>query len=870
MANDPKTKFLYAMSKPNVSPPHWADWLLEKLLHGDALEEIQGDLHESFLWRLEERGARYAKWHFIKEILQSIRFSNLKPYPVVQQLITLFSSHFKTGWRFIWKTKGYSAINILGLSIGIVFSWFAYQYATDQFGYNKHLRNVDDLYHSQLIADMMGTSIYFPGSSYKAGITIKDELPEVLDVAMFAEEKRLLKVADDKLQQSVLSTNKTLLDFLNLHFLEGGMNHFNDPVKAILSERMAFKLGIRGKAVGQLISLSDSVGFTTYQVVGVFRDLPENTSIRAEVVLPLSDFLKQEPNRLTDFNNMDLSHIYQFAPNANAEAIKDKITDVFNRQNEGNHYRIHLNAVADFHLTRTTRMGSAFTPQGDKQLITFIIIAGLLCLLISIINYANFSISLYINRTREMAVRKVMGAGKLSVFQQLMTEAFLTTLLATIVAVFLYLLVAPEFSLFVEKTFSFNTLIDARFIPGNIALLLIIALMSGVYPAFLLSRFEIVKSLKGIQNMSKGKGVMKSLLTLQFTISIVMIVSMFIFRGQLQLIVNHDKGYDFENVVRIKIPDNGNEQAKVGTFLSSLSQLSIMDGTTGSSGFNMTQYDDNDLQFGLLNMAVDSNYFNVMGLRLIEGQSFSTTDVPPSKAVIVNQALVQQLNLHDPIGKSIAFSASGGQSAVIVGVIEDYFNSPRLVTGGVLFYPQQTERTIFDVYLKSSQTPQVLEAVVQPLWDELFFPAPFQYSYLQDEFERSISQEVKIAKISSMGSFLAIFIAAFGLLGLVGITIKQKLKRVSISRILGASIGQVASLISKKFLAPILVSLTVGLAVSVYLTQQWLEKYPVRINVEWYHLTLASLIIISILLLVVWIQVKTALNQNPVIYLKED
>ena len=181
-----------SMKHPKHTPPSWADWLLEQLLHGDALEEIQGDLHESFLWRLEDRGPRHAKWHFIKEIFQCIRISNLKPYPFLQQLFILFSSHLKTGWRFIWKSKGYSAINILGLSIGIAFSWFAYQYATDQLSYDRHIKDVDQLYSMMMAKGYLGTSVYSPGGSYQAAEMILDQVPEVTDVALFAEEERIM------------------------------------------------------------------------------------------------------------------------------------------------------------------------------------------------------------------------------------------------------------------------------------------------------------------------------------------------------------------------------------------------------------------------------------------------------------------------------------------------------------------------------------------------------------------------------------------------------------------------------------------------------------------------------------------------------
>lgn len=191
------------MKSPQTSPPSWADRLLEILLHGEALEEIQGDLHESFQWRLEERGSRHAKWHFIKEILQSIRFSTLKPYPMMQQLMTLYISFLKTGWRFIIKSKGYSAINILGLSIGMVFSWFAYQYSVDQYTYNQHIEKAENLYNMIIAKGYMGTSIYSSGGSYEAAHRIVDQIPEVIDVALFAVEERIQHLNGNTVSQKV-------------------------------------------------------------------------------------------------------------------------------------------------------------------------------------------------------------------------------------------------------------------------------------------------------------------------------------------------------------------------------------------------------------------------------------------------------------------------------------------------------------------------------------------------------------------------------------------------------------------------------------------------------------------------------------------
>lgn len=855
------------MKKGFTQPPRWADRLLERLFHGEALEEVQGDLHESFLWRLEEHGSRHAKWHFIKEIFQSIRFSNLKPYPFMKQLITLFQSHIKTGWRFLWKAKAYAVINILGLSIGIVFSWFAYQYATDQFSYNKHLRHVDQLYKMLMQADMMGNKIFFSGGSFMAAKSITDQLPEVEEAALFAEENRLVKIKNSSVHQTTLVSNIELVKYLNLDFLEGGYEGLLERGTAIISERMAYKLGIRGEATDKFLELQDSTGFKAHQIIGVYRDIPENTSIRTDIILSLAEFLKENPERTTSYSNFDLSIILKFTPHTNIQETNAKINELIREESGSENFEVSLAPMATFHLDNQPQLGNGFGPGGNKQLISFIGIAGILCLIISVINYANFSISQYIHRAREMAMRRIMGAGNQSVFQQLMTEAFLTTILATLLAIVLYMIVAPQFSSFVEKTFDIRSLVDTRFIPGNVALILIISILSGLYPAVLLSKFKLVDSLKRIHKVGKGKMVMQSLLVVQFSISTAMIVCMLVFREQLDLLVNHDKGRDVEDVIRINFPSDMMDQGKIKGFMNGVSQLSIVDQLTGAPGFNLNPYDDGETSFGLMNMMIDSAYMKVLGLRFVEGGDFSSY-INNSSEIIVNQAFLRKTNLNDPIGKTIPFGKTS-ETSTIVGVVQDVFLA-KSEAGPEVFFPDKGDRYVNQLFLKTSHGPLAFEQVVEPVWDDFFYPFPLNYQYLEETYNRRLDQENKIAKISGLGSAIAIFVAGFGLLGLVGVTIRQKLKRVSISRVLGAENIHIVMLISQKFILPILISLSIGLAASFYLVQNWLDNYTTRIQLEWYYLASASLIIVGIIALVIWTQVRETLKRNPVIFLKDD
>ncbi|MDW3194826.1 MAG: permease prefix domain 2-containing transporter [Cytophagales bacterium] len=453
------------MNSTNPRPPRWADWLLEKLLHGEALEEVQGDLHESFLWRLEDRGKRHAKWQFVLEILQSIRFSNLKPYPMIQQLMTLFTSYIKTGWRFIIKSKGYAAINILGLSIGMVFSWFAYQYSVDQYTYDQHIDEAENLYNMIMAQGYLGTSVYSSGGSYEAAHRIVDQIPEVVDVALFAEEERILNLNGNTVAQKVFWNNATLANLLNLKILEGKQGTFDQPDQVIISERMALKLGVRGEALDHTLKLFDSARFNTYQIIGVYQNLPSNSTINPDIMLPLDEFLENKPDRKSDFGNGDLSILLKFKETSVMAIVNEKVNRLFEAEGEGN-FVADISPFSAYHLGSSVSSTNGFAPKGDKEFIGFIAISGLLCLLISIINYANLSVSIHINRSREVAVRKVMGAARMGIFLQLMIEAFLSTMLAVIVALIIYHLASPTFSDLVEKTFDLSTLLESRFIPG--------------------------------------------------------------------------------------------------------------------------------------------------------------------------------------------------------------------------------------------------------------------------------------------------------------------------------------------------------------------------------------------------------------------
>ncbi|MDW3194828.1 MAG: FtsX-like permease family protein [Cytophagales bacterium] len=273
--------------------------------------------------------------------------------------------------------------------------------------------------------------------------------------------------------------------------------------------------------------------------------------------------------------------------------------------------------------------------------------------------------------------------------------------------------------------------------------------------------------------------------------------------------------------------------------------------------------------FPTLRHTVDEKHFDLFEIPIKEGRGFKAEEARDH--IIVNEAFIKSAEIEDPIGKTVNLQGLSFTRGTIIGVSKNtVFFSSKLSTIPTIYFPGDSKASIFAINVKSSAPEQELIAAIEPVWEECFYPYPLKYKYLDDSFLEAVKKERKIAKISSIGSGIGIFLALFGLLGLVSINIKEKLKRVSISRVLGASSLHIAAMISNRFIIPIALSLTLGISMGVYISLHWLENYPFRISLEWYHLTIASFLILGLAGAIIWSQLRMALNKNPVIYLKED
>ena len=364
------------------------------------MEEVQGDLHEAFYWRLEEKGPHRARFFFVWEVVRSLGFSNLRLTQFINQFFMMYNNYVKTGWRFIKKNKLYSSLNILGLAIGLGVCWLAYLFANDELSYDKHLPDSDNLYRIGINFKRGDDTHYIGGSSNAMSIKFRD-IPEIEGIARIDYDYSMINQGEEKLLQGLLKVDRELLDYLDLHFLEGAATTFDKPNDVIISESLAGKLNLRGKAVGHVLSMMIGESFENFIIRGVYEDIPANTSVQSDMFVSYAHYLANAPEgRLTEWFDINMNSIVKLNKSASTQLVEQKMQELHQKNDPDNEGEVtyYLQPISEIHLDDRYGHYNGIARGGEMEMISLFVIIGLFCLIISMINYSNFSISLYINQ----------------------------------------------------------------------------------------------------------------------------------------------------------------------------------------------------------------------------------------------------------------------------------------------------------------------------------------------------------------------------------------------------------------------------------------------------------------------------------------
>jgi len=785
----------------------------------------------------------------------------------------MLRNYIKTAWRNLLHNKFYSAINIAGLTIGLAVGMLILLWVQDELSFDRFHRQAKDIYRLELFGGT-GTSrqIWSVGVAPIGPLT-KQQLPQVRDfVRLTGNYEYSLYKYQDKVfgDEHSIFADPSFFTVFNFPLIEGNpAKPFTDDNSVIITKKTAEKFFGNQNAVGKVIITDNKASVT---VSGVINDFPKNSSLQCDMVMPISHHFKtmlaNHADMSTNFSQFSYETYLLLKPGTDLKSLAVKIRQV------------HLDhkpddTDAEYLLLPLTKMhlyNADLTDKGMSTVRIFIIIAVLI-LVIACINYVNLSTARSMLRSKEIGMRKIIGAGKAQLFIQFIVETALLFTLAAIIAIGLIFAMMPVFNQLSDKQLTFNLgdyhiwLILLLSITGTLA-------TSSIYPALLLSSFEPLKALKGKVSANIGDALFRKILVVvQFTFSIILIVGTIIITGQLNYIRSKDLGYDKTHVFAFWMRDMDKHYDAVKAEL--LKQPGVLNVTRsnqtvvrigGLSGD--TDWDGKmpNQTFIVHPIMVDKDFISFFKMKMVAGSSF-TGAVNDSAHYILNEEAIRELGMKDPIGKRFR---AGKVNGTIIGVVKDFhFASMKEKIGPSVFLYDPHYFTTLYVKTTGKDAPKAIQAA-EAQFKHYNGEFPFGYAFLDDIFNNLYKGEQREGTLFTDFAVIAIFISCLGLLGLAAYTAQIRTREIGVRKVLGASVNSLIGLLTRDFLKLVLLSIVIASPVAWYFMYKWLQDFAYKITINWWVFVLAGAVSIIIAFITISFQAIKAALTNPVKTLRSE
>ncbi|MFH1118547.1 MAG: ABC transporter permease [Bacteroidota bacterium] len=801
----------------------------------------------------------------------------------------MISNFLTTALRSLLRQKYYSLINLVGLSVGIAAFLLIALYVQHELGFDKHLSNRNNLFRIIEIQNEPGV-----GEQHVAitmgplAAALKADYPQVVDVVRFMPGFDIQVVSygnKNFRERGLFYTDPSVIKMFDVKLLQGNpVTALKEPMSVILSEKTARKyFGTIRSAIGKSMML----GKRSFLVTGIMKNQPVKTHLFFDILVSISSV-----ENLPDFEWMkgwgsnSLITYIQLDKSASQQIIEKGLPGflkkyVFSQEEGWEFLEMYLQPMNDVYLDSQHIKFQNVTAAGDISLVIVFSVIAVLILLIACVNFINISIARSVKRAKEVGMRKVLGANRLSLVYQFISESFLVTFLALFVAVGLVELAIPELNKLLSTDFHIDFLGNYLFNAGLFTLLIIISLASGSYPAFYLSRFQPVMVLKGGVNIkgSTAGYLSKGLVIFQFFISVGLMFSVLVINDQVNFMKKKDLGVSYRDAVFVFFSDeeDGNKfepfrtELLNDTRIRSVSGCSFLNGVSGSQGPVFA--DDSaktklTVRFGY----VDYDFFEAMGIRFVSGRNFDRNNVSDrGGAVIINQAAARKLGWDNPIGKKFrtVLGADTTTKPEVIGVINDYhyFSMRSLIEPAVyVFNPERFRGLLIGYNPKSDQ--QVLQKFIEHKWHRYFPGTPFQ-PILADEFvSESYKNDQKLSSLFIYFTTISALLSVLGLFGLTSLLIEQKTRIIGIRRVLGGSVWRITSQLVRDYMILVVIAGVIALPVTWYLLDKQLSQFAYRIDIGILHMTTAVLLLAVIAFITIIYKAFHAANANPVQALK--
>ncbi|WP_143305976.1 ABC transporter permease [Chitinophaga vietnamensis] len=801
----------------------------------------------------------------------------------------MFKNYFYVALRNLWKNKGFSAINIFGLAIGLATCLLIMIYVTDELSYDRYNVNASRIYR-------MNTDIHYGGELHNfattpapLAATMKQAFPDVEEVTRFRVYGGLQvrKGADDINEEHVVYADSTLFRVFTLPLIAGDpATALQLPRHVVLTETTARKYFNSTDVVGRTLLVNDSVSFT---VSGVMKDVPMQSHFRFTFFVSMAGVPESR-------NDQWLSNNFQtyvlFKPGTDPAKVQQRFSGMVSKycapqlsallgttledfEKGGDYFRFSMTPLTDIHLYSNRSL--ELSANSSIQYVWIFSAIALFILLIACVNFMNLSTARSSNRAKEVGIRKVMGSQRGQLITQFIAESVMITFIAMLLAIGIASIALPFFNHLSGKELSAAIFLKPLLIAGLLGVVILTGLLAGSYPAFFLSAFQPVSVLKGAANKGFRAGILRNVLVVfQFGISVFLIVGTLVIYNQLNFIRNKKIGFDRDQVIVLHHTSSLGGQADAfrqevlslpGVAGGTVTDYLPTGGNTNSEPIFLEPSLDQKKSVVMQTWSVDDQYIPVMSMQLAKGRNFSKDFPTDSSGVIINEAAARLLGLNDPLNRDL-YELNNMHSREstrfhIVGVVKDFnFSSLRdQVQPLALFLRPSDGNVAFRFHTKDIPA---LVAKVEAKWRAMMPGKPFNYSFMDDDFNAQYKSEVRVGRISVIFSVLAVLIACLGLFGLAAYAAEQRTREIGIRKVLGATTTNIVDLLSRDFLKLVLVAILLASPIAWWAMHRWLQDFAYRITIGWSVFALAAVLAVLIALLTVSFQAIKAAVANPV------
>ncbi|MCK8492699.1 ABC transporter permease [Spirosoma sp. RP8] len=892
-----------------TGPPKWVDQLLGWLVTPHLREEVLGDVHERYARRVQRLGEHKARFTYWREVLAYLRLSFIKRQPNEYPNPTttdMFGNYVKIAFRTLNRHKLYTALNVAGLTFGITCFLLIGLYLFDELTFDQQHRNTNRIYRAIQHKKTPTDALTIAASSYKIAEEAKKNIGEIDHSARIARTGRAnLSNPENKhsFQETVTFGNPGLLTMFDFDVIYGdNKSALNEPNAIIIVEELAQRLFGRTDVIGKTVEFELN---KPLKITAVLKNHPRNSSFDFKAIVSEATISNDDEftEWIQDWDSQNFTTFFLLKEKADPQIAARKLTDLLNahvKWEAGHAVNYTLQPLADVHLYSEGIVDGARNAnvdamsQGVLLYIKIFAIVGLFVLLIACINYMNLATARASNRSKEIGVRKANGAFQSQLVYQFLIEALLVTTISFLLAVALVNLLLPVFNQFTNKELSLGIQSDYRIWLYSLLAIIVTSLLSGSYPAFLLSRFSPLLLLRNLKSQNSGSlSLRKGLVVFQFTISVIMMIATIVLFQQVQFANNKDLGFNKELLLVVDI-NSGDVRKDAQTIKTEFSRIPTVKHVSVTSRVpgewkaiptvkirTVGNTDPHNVAYWI---GADEDFARTFDVNLVAGRNFG--GVSDSSSVILNETAAKLLHIKEASGQQVEIPARamGGSyrplneanepfRARVVGIVNDFhFQSLReKIAPLVLGYQKNPVHTIdyFTARIEGRDIP----ATLARMNDVLIKTDPthlLEYHFLDEQLARFYAEDQRRETLLIWVALITIAIACLGLFGLATYAAEQRIKEIGVRKVLGASVLNLSVLLSKDFLKLVLIANGIAFPIAWWAANQWLSEFAYHIQIEWWVFAVAGVLAIAIALTTVSYQAIKAALVNPVRSLRSE